>query len=70
MKYRNEYHKRREAIRRQQAAASDKLTALQSECPHANVTRIPRHSSGYAEAGEYWYECHCDDCGFFWTEPQ
>jgi nitrite reductase/ring-hydroxylating ferredoxin subunit len=52
--------------------ANDELMALRALCPHENVKKVNRGSSGNYDPScdGYWRECTCLDCGRFWTEDQ
>lgn len=50
----------------------NKIKEFKENCPHENHTKIPRSDTGnYCESDDqFWYDCHCHDCGHFWKEDQ
>jgi hypothetical protein len=53
-------------------SAVAKRLALQEACPHPDATKEPKANTGNYDPSSdcYWYDCHCPDCGKFWTEDQ
>jgi hypothetical protein len=54
------------------AKCLETIRALQEECAHTGVAKIPKANTGNYDPSEdcYWYECKCPVCDKFWTEDQ
>lgn len=51
---------------------SKSILALQQQCTHPVVTRIPKSDTGNYDRSQdrYWYDCRCVDCDKRWLEDQ
>jgi hypothetical protein len=59
----------RKLLDAQAVELSEKVKALQSICPHHNVTKVHKSNSGnWDRQDSYWTEFKCPDCGKFWSE--
>ena len=49
-----------------------RLETIQSVCPHVNVNKTYKSSSGNYDPSmdREWFECVCPDCGKRWTEEK
>ena len=63
--------KRRRAIEAKINEWSNKLVALEEECPHYNSWYENKgNSGGWDYEDSYWRDYECEDCGKRWTTDQ
>ena len=63
--------KRRHAIEAKIKEWSNKLVALESECPHYNSWYENKGSTGSWDRDDsFWRDYECEDCGKRWTTEQ
>jgi hypothetical protein len=68
----NAIQRKRAQIERRLTTAQNDLAILRTQCPHADVSRIPNSNTGNWSPSDdrYWNDCVCLDCGKRWAEDQ
>lgn len=63
---------KRQKIQRRIEKANADLKNLQNECPHENVIKNQRGSTGNYDPSDdcFWIEYSCPDCGKRWIEDK